>query len=147
MGGHEIDGRVILSLGTWEIRDGSRVLGRVNALDAEPWAWLTAHATYHRIAVDARHPDGVTKAVQQHHGHEEQDLVPQVGHLEDVLQVLEHVGGLPGVSDARPCGARTQRLVNWLPLTGGRPCLNGSGNRVTLPPAALMASAAACDTA
>lgn len=35
----------------------------VNALDAEPWAWLTAHATYHRIAVDAEGIAGVILCV------------------------------------------------------------------------------------
>lgn len=40
-----------------------------------------------------------------------------------------------------------QRLVNWLPLTGGRPCLYGDGSSVTLPPAAVMAASAACETA
>ena len=42
-----------------------------------------------------------------------------------------------------------QRLVNWLPLAAGRGLvtLKGSGNSVTLPPAAVMAASAAFETA
>ena len=54
---------------------------------------------------------------------DEQDLVPQVVDLEDVLQVREH-GEAPSSrsslsGDGELIGG--QRLANWLPLTAGRP--------------------------
>ena len=131
----------------------------------EPERALLLHALLElldRVLVDARHADGDTQPVQGDHPEGEQDLVPEVGDLEDVLQVRKHHGLLGGSGRARcvgepgVCGSvgrrtaavRTtaaerrsdrdvlpeagmplgQRLVNWLPFTGGRPDLNGSGH-------------------
>ena len=44
----------------------------------------------HGIAVDAGHADRVAQAIEQDHRQQEQDLVPQIGDPEDVLQVREH---------------------------------------------------------
>ena len=48
-----------------------------------------------RQAVDTRHADGDAEAVDDDHQHREQDLVPEVGDLEDVLQVGEHAASFP----------------------------------------------------
>ncbi len=49
-----------------------------------------------RVGVDARHTDGDAQPIQGDHHHDEQDLVPQIGDLEDVLQVRQHSDSLVG---------------------------------------------------
>ena len=46
------------------------------------------------------------------------------------------------VGDRRGSWRDGQRLVNWLPLAGGRPSPHGSGRTSTVPPAAVMAASA-----
>ena len=51
---------------------------------------------FDRVGVDARNPDGDAEPVQGDHHHDEQNLVPQIGDLEDVLQVRQHSDSLVG---------------------------------------------------
>ncbi len=54
-----------------------------------------------RVGIDARYADGDAQSVQGNHRHDEQDLVPQIGDLEDVLQVRQHSDSLVGSAVVR----------------------------------------------
>ena len=84
----------------------------------------------HGLVVDAGHRDGGAEPVEHHHQQGEQDLAPKVRDLEDVLQAREH-----SLAPWRVAARRSadQRLVNWLPLAGGRPVPNGRGSTSTYP--------------
>ena len=97
-----------------------------------------------RDRVDARHPDGDAQSVQGDHHHENRILFRRSVTLKTFFRFDSTGDSLVG---SAVVSREYQRLVNWLPLTGGRPCLKGSGNSVTLPPAAVMAASAAFETA
>ena len=48
------------------------------------------------IGIDARNTDGGAEPIQRDHHENKQDLVPQIGDLEDILQVRQHSDSLVG---------------------------------------------------
>ena len=99
-----------------------------------------AASSLDRVEVDARRRDVRPEPVQGDDQQREQDLAPQVGDPEHVLQAGQH--GWLLVSGAAGQRSLGQRLANWLPLTGGRRSPHGRGRTSTLPPAAVMAASA-----
>ena len=75
------------------------------------------------------------------HEQGEQDLVAKIRDLEHVPEARQQPKA--PLRTVRPEAG--QRLVNWLPLAGGRPCPNGIGKVSTVPPAAVMAASAALE--
>jgi hypothetical protein len=60
----------------------------------------------HRIRVDARNSDCHAQPIQGDDEHDKKDLVPQIGDLEDILQVRQH-------SDSLVVSAVVMRISGW----------------------------------